>query len=82
MGARAAGASGKSTPIRTGRELDCAAAGVADARSTLQVSRAARHVPISALRQLRLDDTPQGSIRIDPYGNPIVNVYIRRVERS
>jgi len=25
--------------------------------------------------------TPQGPIRLDPYGNPIVNVYIRRVER-
>lgn len=36
---------------------------------------------MTALRQLRLDDTPQGPIRIDAYGNPIVNVYIRRVER-
>jgi branched-chain amino acid transport system substrate-binding protein len=36
---------------------------------------------MSALRAVRLDDTPQGAIRLDPYGNPIVNVYIRRVER-
>ena len=36
---------------------------------------------MGALRQVRLDDTPEGPLRIDPYGNPIVNVYIRRVER-
>ena len=37
---------------------------------------------MSALRAIRLDDTPQGPIRLDPYGNPIVNVYIRKVERK
>ena len=36
---------------------------------------------LGALRQLRLEDTPQGPIRLDTYGNPVVNVYIRRVER-
>ncbi len=36
---------------------------------------------MNALRNIRLDDTPQGAIRLDPYGNPVVNVYIRRVER-
>ena len=30
---------------------------------------------------VQLADTPQGPIRLDAYGNPIVNVYIRRVER-
>jgi branched-chain amino acid transport system substrate-binding protein len=34
-----------------------------------------------ALRAVQLADTPQGPIRLDPYGNPIVNIYIRRVER-
>jgi branched-chain amino acid transport system substrate-binding protein len=36
---------------------------------------------IKALRGVSLADSPQGPIRLDPYGNPIVNVYIRRVER-
>jgi branched-chain amino acid transport system substrate-binding protein len=36
---------------------------------------------MGALRGVRLDSTPQGPIRLDAYGNPIVNVYIRRVER-
>jgi branched-chain amino acid transport system substrate-binding protein len=36
---------------------------------------------MKALRGVQLPDTPQGPIRLDAYGNPIVNVYIRRVER-
>jgi branched-chain amino acid transport system substrate-binding protein len=36
---------------------------------------------MKALRAVQLADTPQGPIRLDAYGNPIVNVYIRRVER-
>src|SRR5207244_174635 len=37
---------------------------------------------IKALRAVQLPDTPQGPIRLDAYGNPIVNVYIRKVERQ
>jgi branched-chain amino acid transport system substrate-binding protein len=36
---------------------------------------------MKALRAINLPDTPGGPVRLDPYGNPIVNVYIRRVER-
>ena len=36
---------------------------------------------MKALRAITLPDTPQGPIRLDSSGNPIVNVYIRRVER-
>jgi len=36
---------------------------------------------MKALRAVQLSDTPQGPIRLDAYGNPIVNVYIRKVER-
>ena len=35
---------------------------------------------IKALRAIQLPDTPQGPIRLDSHGNPVVNVYIRRVE--
>ena len=36
---------------------------------------------MKALRTINLADTPGGPIRLDAYGNPIVNVYVRRVER-
>jgi branched-chain amino acid transport system substrate-binding protein len=37
---------------------------------------------MKALHALQLNDTPLGgTLRIDAYGNPIVNIYIRRVER-
>jgi branched-chain amino acid transport system substrate-binding protein len=36
---------------------------------------------MKALRAINLPDTPGGPIRLDSSGNPIVNVYIRRVER-
>ena len=36
---------------------------------------------MKALRTISLADTPGGPIRLDAYGNPIVNVYVRRVER-
>lgn len=36
---------------------------------------------MKALRAVQLPDTPQGPIRLDASGNPVVNVYIRRVER-
>jgi branched-chain amino acid transport system substrate-binding protein len=34
-----------------------------------------------ALRRVQLADSPLGPVRIDEYGNPIFNIYIRRVER-
>jgi branched-chain amino acid transport system substrate-binding protein len=34
-----------------------------------------------ALRSVRVDNLPRGPVRLDEYGNPIENVYIRKVER-
>ena len=34
-----------------------------------------------ALRRVQLTDSPLGPVTIDEYGNPIFNIYIRRVER-
>jgi branched-chain amino acid transport system substrate-binding protein len=34
-----------------------------------------------ALRGLRLSEGPIGPMRLDEYGNPVMNVYIRKVER-
>jgi branched-chain amino acid transport system substrate-binding protein len=36
---------------------------------------------VDALRQVKLTDAPRGPVELDDYGNPIENVYIRRVER-
>jgi branched-chain amino acid transport system substrate-binding protein len=36
---------------------------------------------VDALRKVRLADLPRGPMVLDEYGNPIENVYIRRVER-
>ena len=36
---------------------------------------------MTALRKVHLTEGPRGEITLDEYGNPIVNVYIRKVER-
>lgn len=36
---------------------------------------------VDALRKVKLEDLPRGPMVLDEYGNPIENVYIRRVER-
>jgi branched-chain amino acid transport system substrate-binding protein len=35
----------------------------------------------AAFRAVDLSDTPRGPIRLDEYGNPIVNIHVRKVER-
>lgn len=37
---------------------------------------------MKALRGVRLADGPIGPMRLDEYGNPVMNVYIRKVERK
>ncbi len=36
---------------------------------------------LAALKQVELKDLPRGPMKLDHYGNPIQNVYIRKVER-
>jgi branched-chain amino acid transport system substrate-binding protein len=36
---------------------------------------------VEALRRVRPSDLPRGPVELDAYGNPIENVYVRRVER-
>jgi branched-chain amino acid transport system substrate-binding protein len=36
---------------------------------------------MDALRNVKLRDLPRGPLELDAYGNPVENVYIRRVER-
>jgi branched-chain amino acid transport system substrate-binding protein len=37
---------------------------------------------IRALHEMKLDHGPMGPIRLDEYGKPILNIYIRKVERK
>jgi branched-chain amino acid transport system substrate-binding protein len=36
---------------------------------------------LHALRSVRVADLPRGPVQLDAYGNPIENIYIRKVER-
>jgi branched-chain amino acid transport system substrate-binding protein len=36
---------------------------------------------LAALKQVELKDLPRGPMRLDEYGNPIQNIYIRKVEK-
>ncbi len=36
---------------------------------------------MEALRKVELKDVPRGAFRLDAYGNPVQNVYVRKVER-
>ena len=36
---------------------------------------------MAALRAVEISDAPRGPVKMDPYGNPTQNIYIRKVER-
>ena len=36
---------------------------------------------MAALRKVEIKDAPRGPIKMDPYGNPTQNIYIRKVEK-
>ena len=37
---------------------------------------------MEALRKVDLKDVPRGPMKLDDYGNPIQNIYIRKVEKK
>ena len=37
---------------------------------------------MNALHQVRLESSPMGPIRIDEYGKPVLNIYVRKVEKK
>jgi branched-chain amino acid transport system substrate-binding protein len=41
-----------------------------------------REALLGALRKVEIADTPRGSVKLDAAGNPVQNVYIRKVERN
>ena len=40
-----------------------------------------REAFMKALRSVEIADAPRGPIKMDPYGNPTQNIYIRKVEK-
>jgi branched-chain amino acid transport system substrate-binding protein len=36
---------------------------------------------MAALRKVEITDAPRGPVKMDTYGNPTQNIYIRKVER-
>jgi len=36
---------------------------------------------IAALRRVDLSESPRGPVKLDDYGNPVQNIYVRKVER-
>lgn len=36
---------------------------------------------LTALRNVDLSDSPRGPMKFDAYGNPIMNIYVRKVEK-
>jgi branched-chain amino acid transport system substrate-binding protein len=37
---------------------------------------------MAALRKVEITDAPRGPVKMDPYGNPTQNIYIRRVDKN
>jgi branched-chain amino acid transport system substrate-binding protein len=37
---------------------------------------------LEALRKVEIPDAPRGPVKLDAYGNPIQNIYVRKVERK
>src|SRR2546425_9326 len=37
---------------------------------------------LEALRRVEIPDAPRGPVKLDAYGNPIQNIYVRKVERN
>jgi branched-chain amino acid transport system substrate-binding protein len=40
-----------------------------------------REMVLAALRKVELKDAPRGPITVDSYGNPVQNIYVRKVEK-
>jgi branched-chain amino acid transport system substrate-binding protein len=41
-----------------------------------------REAFLAALRKVEIVDSPRGPVKLDPHGNPIQNVYFRKIERN
>jgi branched-chain amino acid transport system substrate-binding protein len=53
-----------------------------DAVKSLNGNVEDREALLAALRKVEIPDAPRGAVKLDAAGNPIQNVYIRKVERN
>jgi branched-chain amino acid transport system substrate-binding protein len=37
---------------------------------------------LTALKKVEIPDAPRGPIKLDAHGNPVQNIYVRKVERK
>lgn len=54
---------------------------VAEAIKAIRGNVEDREAFLAALRKVELSDSPRGPLSIDRYGNPVQNIYVRKVER-
>jgi branched-chain amino acid transport system substrate-binding protein len=54
---------------------------IVEAIASIQGDAENREKFLNALKTLKIADTPRGPIELDKFGNPIENIYIRKVER-
>ena len=55
---------------------------IADAAKAVGGDVENREKFLEALRKVEIPDAPRGPIKLDSYGNPIQNIYIRKVEKK
>jgi branched-chain amino acid transport system substrate-binding protein len=55
---------------------------IADAAKAIGGDVENREKLLEALRKVEIPDAPRGPIKLDSYGNPIQNIYIRKVEKK
>ena len=55
---------------------------IADAAKAIGGDVENREKFLEALRKVEIPDAPRGPIKLDTYGNPIQNIYIRKVEKK
>src|SRR5207248_8009290 len=53
-----------------------------EAVKTLNGNVEDREAFLAALRKVEIADSPRGPVKLDPQGNPIQNVYFRKIERN
>jgi branched-chain amino acid transport system substrate-binding protein len=54
---------------------------IAEAVKAIQGKVEDREAFLAALRKVEIKDAPRGPISIDKYGNPVQNIYVRKVEK-
>ena len=72
----------KKYPSYYSASMYTAARGVAEAIKSLNGDASNREALVKALKSVNLTSTPFGPEKVDAHGNPILNVYIRKVEKG